>query len=178
MTNDTDTKDRSGNGFDQSATTDLVTYINGPMLTNQPGALPGVTVLNCGWMPVTQHVVPRYANGVSHPAGRIVGQGPGSVIQGTLYGPNDVDIDPQVIVQTEDYENGSVKQWQSETQTPLAVLVPTFSDFTIAGRDYDGTGYAAQRISLRQDSHPEHALVCATDARCRCRCRGQRGSDL
>jgi concanavalin A-like lectin/glucanase superfamily protein len=111
MTHISDIDDASGNGFHGTGTS-LKTGSPGPIL-NPPGTAPGNVFLKEGVTTVTQQVIPRYADLSSHPAGQLKGAGPGSAIQGSLYGPTD-GSDPQEIVVTEDYAypNG-IKQWQS-----------------------------------------------------------------
>jgi hypothetical protein len=101
------------------------------------------------WQPAGgQHVIPRYANGVTHPAGQLIGWGPTSVIQAT----NDtLTRSVPAIVVTEDYANQSKDQWQGSAaggaplyNSPTAVLQPVVRDVTIAGRstgdDYYSNG--------------------------------------
>jgi hypothetical protein len=147
MNSATDVNDRSGNGLNGTATT-LFTDISGPMVTGQPGVLPGDTILNAGWVPVTQHVIPRYANGVSHPAGKLRGQGPGSVIQGTTYGPED-GSNPHEIVVTEDWTASIMRQWDNgpnQMGEVEAVLQPVVRDLSILGK-VDAEGYADSKES-------------------------------
>jgi hypothetical protein len=132
MTNASDIEDRSGNNADGSAT-QLTTDISGPAITAQPGALPGITILNAGWIPVTQHVIPRFANGKTHPAGQVRGQGMISVIQGTEYGLAD-GSNPQRIVVTEDWDEEILRQWDfgpaddgEDPPTQLEEAVPGLS---------------------------------------------------
>jgi hypothetical protein len=90
--------------------------------------------------PNGQHVIPRYANGVTHPAGMLIGTGPACVVQAT----NDtLTRTIKAVVCTEDYDKPTqVGMWQGAT-TPLpSVMRATVRDITIAGRDiqnYDST---------------------------------------
>src|SRR3990172_4100434 len=61
------------------------------------------------WNPPNgQWIIPRYANGVTHPAGQLVGWGPTSVVQGTA---NTQNRPIPAVVVTEDYDK-SLSQWQ------------------------------------------------------------------
>jgi hypothetical protein len=159
MTHGTDIDDRSVHRFHGTAT-DLATGASGPAIFTHPlGAPTGVVLLTAGVLPVTQFEIPRYADGTTHPSGTVRGMGPVSVIQGTSYG-SESGSDPQVIVKTQDYEQEGVKQWQNESGTYPAVLVPTIADLTIAGRDYDGSGYTFQGFHYNTTpipSEPRHA---------------------
>lgn len=140
MTNASDINDRSGNGFNGTAT-DLVTDVTGPMVTDQPGVLPGVTMLTHGVTNKTQHEIKRFANGVSYPAGQLRGVGPASVLRATA-DTDDLASNKRGIVITEDCENPTA-QWQSDTETTRkAVLQAAVRDLTIAGYDETGTEYA------------------------------------
>jgi hypothetical protein len=139
MNNATDINDRSENGF-HGIGTSLTTDISGPMITMEPGAIPGVTILHPGFRNVTQHIIPRYHNGVSHPAGQLRGYGPASVIRGTVYSSSN----PQPIVATQDF-NGAVNHWDYFTDPPPvggleAVLQPVIRDLSILGK-VDLPGY-------------------------------------
>lgn len=94
------------------------------------------------WQPAGgQHVIPRYANGVTHPAGQLIGWGPTSVVQGTVYGPTD-GMNPHEIVVTEDYTL-AVRQWVNGTGSIMAVVEPEVRDLTILGKDDLGNSYGS-----------------------------------
>jgi hypothetical protein len=136
MTNANDTNDCSGNGS-HGTPTDLTTDITGPMLTDQPGVLPGVKILNAGTTFITQHEIPRFFNGISYPAGQLRGQGPQSVVSGT----QDTQYQtPPAIVLTEDANIGTIAFWQTGNTgaTAPAVLQPELSNLTIIGYSTDG----------------------------------------
>jgi hypothetical protein len=146
MTNAQDINDRGPNGYHGTATS-LVTDVTGPMITLQPGVLPGIMILNPGYANITQHVIPRYANGVSYPAGQLRGVGPASIIRGTA-DTDDLPSNKRGIVITEDYDYASA-QFQSDTETiRKAVLQAAVRDITIAGYDDTGSNYTSNSTSL------------------------------
>jgi hypothetical protein len=158
MSHATDISDRSVHGYHGTAT-DLATGSSGPAVFTHPlGAPAGVVLLTAGILPIEEYVIPRDADGTDHPAGRLRGVGPISVVQGTSDGPTN-GSDPVVIVQTEDYGEDT-DQWQNESGTYLAVLVPTIADLTIAGLDYDNSNYKSVGIHYNTTpipSTPSHA---------------------
>jgi hypothetical protein len=135
MTHGTDIDDRSVNRSHGTAT-DLATGASGPAIFTHPhGAPSGTVLLTPGILPVSQYVIPRFADGTTHPAGRLIGQGAGSVIQGTTYGPDEGTPDPQEIVVTEDYTSTTMDYWTNGDLATDAVLQPEIRDCTIAGKD-------------------------------------------
>lgn len=104
----------------------------------------GITRLPLGTTDFQQLVVPRYANGHTHPAGQVIGNGPGSVARGTRYD----STNPQPIIVTEDFDQ-DIKQWSSGKDTQdgttfkPAVLMPVFRDFTLVGADPKNNAWAA-----------------------------------
>jgi hypothetical protein len=139
MTSADDISDRSTNGFHGTPTA-LVSEIDGPMITNQPGVVSGVTILSHGVTNVTRHIIPRYANGVDYPAGQLRGSGPASVIRATA---GTESASPNGVVATEEYEY-PIAEWQSDTETTRkAVLQATVRDLSVAGYDETGTDYEA-----------------------------------
>ena len=109
MTNGIDFHDRSGNDFHATAT-DITTGSSGPKLIIAADVSRGVGRMKTGYYAVNHHVIPRYGNGSTHPAGQLRGEGPASVVQGTTYGPESGAVDSQEIVVTEDYRLG-VNYW-------------------------------------------------------------------
>jgi hypothetical protein len=144
MTNVDDVYDRSGNGNDGTAT-DLDPGGSGPPITRELTLPPGFVRVPAGTTTVTQHVIARFADGVTYPGAQLRGYGPASVIRGnssTSALPT-TPIDQRSVVMTEDFGYG-IAQWQSDTETTRkAVLQATVRDLTIAGHDETGTGYSA-----------------------------------
>jgi hypothetical protein len=146
MTTAADTTDRSGNSF-HGTPTDLTTGREGPpVMTHPEGAPAGIDSLNAGVLPVTQHVILRYADGVTYPAGELEGTGANSVIVATADTQN-LPAATRSIVITEGYDQ-QLSEWQVGS-IPLpppapayspAVLQPRLLNCTIAG--YSTTGYA------------------------------------
>jgi hypothetical protein len=138
MTTATEINDRSGNGFHGTGT-DLETDFNGPRLTDQPDVPPGYT-------DVTQQVIPRFANGITYPAGQLRGSGPHSVIVATDRTQNLAALTRSIII-TEGYTE-PLSEWQAGSIPPPppdppfapAVLQPQLLNCTIAG--YSNDGYA------------------------------------
>jgi hypothetical protein len=102
------------------------------------------------WNPPNgQWIIPRYANGSTHPAGQLVGWGPTSVVQGTADTQNRPI--PAVVV-TEDYDK-SLSQWQGGAAgKEPAVMQVVVRDLTIVGHDNLGGGYPDGVLSLPSSS--------------------------
>jgi hypothetical protein len=99
-----------------------------------------VTKLNTGFTTLTQYIIPRFANGTTHPAGHLRGYGAASGINGNLYGPSD-GSNPQEIVVTEDYTATNMDHWTNGSLATPAVLQAEVRDLMIAGKDDSGNGY-------------------------------------
>lgn len=104
--------------------------------------LAGYTQLPVGVTDVDQVVIPRYANGKTHPAGGLIGDGPAHVLRGSIMTPT---LAVPAVVITEDYATAEQSQWQSgsfEQPTHLsAVLQPQLRNLTISGHDETASGY-------------------------------------
>jgi hypothetical protein len=144
MMNGVDIHDRSGLGNHATAEK-ILTGSDGPVLVRALGATArGIALLNSGYTKLDQYMIPRFGDGSTHPAARLVGQGAGSVVQGTTYGP-DTGSDPQEIVVTEDFA-AETNYWTTGTHPPMGTPVPPVlqaevRDLTIAGKDTLGDGY-------------------------------------
>jgi hypothetical protein len=139
MTHGTDINDRSVNGSHGTAT-DLATGPSGPPIFTHPfGAPSGVVFLTPGILPVTQFVIPRHADGATHPGAQLRGMGTISAIQGMVYGPEN-GTDPQEIVVTEGWGT-TMNKWDNNTPANAeAVLQPVVRDISILGK-VDVAGY-------------------------------------
>jgi hypothetical protein len=81
MQNAGDVNDRSGNGFNATAT-DMTAGSDGPVVNAQHGIPRGTWQVPVGLHSVQQYVIPRFADGSNHPAGQLQEHGPASVIRG------------------------------------------------------------------------------------------------
>ena len=122
-----------------------------PLLIFSRTAPQGIKVLPAGYTTLSQHVIPRYANGRTYPAGQLLGWGPASVIRGNAETQN-LSAGLRGVVVTEDYDQ-AIAQWQSDTAEKKAVLQAAVRDVTIAGHDETGTEYAGPGIISHQPAH-------------------------
>jgi hypothetical protein len=113
--------------------------------------------VNRGVLPIVQHIIPRFADGANHPAGKLEGLGAASMIQGTVYGPNTDPGDPQEIVVTEDFDE-EVNYWTTGTHPEMGTPVPPVlqaevRDLTIAGKDSSSGGGYGQDSSVNTNPY-------------------------
>ena len=91
------------------------------------------------WNPPNgQLVIPRFANGITHPAGQVIGWGRMSAIQATS--ATEV-ANPAAVVVSEDFLNANKSMAQSHSSGDDPVLYAAIRDFTLLGRDYGNDDY-------------------------------------
>jgi hypothetical protein len=134
MPNVTDTKDRSGLGFDGTPT-DVTTGTEGPVLSLTRDLLSGNRILPAGITAVAQHIIPRFHNGMKHPSGELRGWGAKSIIAATATTQNQAN--PAIVVTEGNHvvPPEDISEWQngSTNATDPAVLQPTLADCTVIG---------------------------------------------
>jgi hypothetical protein len=113
MTHGTDIDDCSVNRFHGTAT-ELATGANGPAIFTHPhGAPAGIVLLTPGTLPVTQFEIARFADGTDHPAGKLRGIGPASVLRASS-STGSLPAGSNAVVITEDYEHpNNIDYWQA-----------------------------------------------------------------
>jgi hypothetical protein len=129
MTNQADVYDRSGNGFHGTAT-ELKTGANGPPITRELTLPPGVAKAPVGTTTITQHVIPRYADGTNYPSGELLGYGKQSVLRASL-STRGLPVVSRAVVMTEDYDHANnIDYWQSGGLTILSGTISSISGGT------------------------------------------------